>query len=320
MYSYICELQSRICSFLADADAREGAGAFLRNTHGLRRDMDRHEDMSRRRADASSFSEEIWERPEGGGGITRIIQGWLLEKGGVNVSGVYGPLNKTSRELLKSDAGEFAACGLSIVIHPFSPRIPTIHMNIRYFETDKGENWYGGGIDLTPYIPDEMKFNNFHDCLKAEVNSVLPGCYEELKKNCDNYFYLPHRKEMRGISGVFYDHKTDSSDIYFRLNKAIGEAFIPLYEPFLKNPLPSQDPEAEKKFQLFRRGRYAEFNLLYDRGTIFGLKTNGRIESILMSLPPEVHFPYNFIPDPGSWQEKMTGYYQPDLNSASESA
>ncbi|GAB4331952.1 MAG: oxygen-dependent coproporphyrinogen oxidase [Calditrichia bacterium] len=261
--------------------------------------------------DSVGFREDKWERPGGGGGRTRIIEGEVFEKGGVNISSVHGELPPEMARALEAETGNFAACGLSLVIHPFSPKIPTTHMNVRYFELANGDNWFGGGIDLTPYFPAEADFVHFHKVLYEVCNRFAPNLYPEAKAACDQYFYLPHREEMRGIGGIFFDHFREDRDYRESFTMGVGKAFLEAYLPIIQKHLEEPFTAEDKEFQLIRRGRYVEFNLLYDRGTIFGLRSRGRTESILMSLPAEVRFPYLYQPSPGTPHEKMMRYYQP---------
>ncbi len=262
--------------------------------------------------DKIKFVEDNWTHKEGGGGITRIIQnGKVFEKGGVNISSVSGLLQEEIAAKLKVQKMNFGACGISVVIHPFSPKIPTIHMNVRYFEMENGKSWFGGGIDLTPYYPYPDDFRFFHSVMKDACDKIFPGYYKEFKKECDEYFTIKHRNEMRGIGGIFFDYKDGSETKYFSLVKSIGNSFLQAYLPLIKRRKSEKFTEEDKLFQLIRRGRYAEFNLIYDRGTLFGLKTGGRIESILMSLPPKVKFIYNYIASPGTPQSEMMKLYQP---------
>ena len=262
--------------------------------------------------DDQKFSEDIWIRQEGGGGKSRVIQnGNIIEKGGVNTSSVFGEMPDAVAVQLKIEKTEFAACGLSIVIHPYSPKIPTIHMNIRYFETETGKSWFGGGIDLTPYYPYRDDFKYFHSVLKESCEKIIPGSYNNFKKQCDEYFTIRHRNEMRGIGGIFFDYLNGSEEKHFLLTKSVGNSFLKSYIPIIKKRINEEFSEEDKQFQLIRRGRYVEFNLIYDRGTNFGLKTGGRAESILMSLPPEVKFSYNYTSKPGTPQFEMTKFYQP---------
>lgn len=261
---------------------------------------------------SAKFREDKWERKEGGGGITRVIEnGKTFEKGGVNTSLIFGEISETIAKQLNIKPEWFSVCGLSIVIHPYSPKIPTIHMNIRYFETESGKSWFGGGIDLTPYFPYKEDFIHFHKVMFEAVETVQKENYIKYKKECDDYFYIKHRNEMRGIGGIFFDYLDGNSDSNFLLVKSVGEKFLRSYIPIVEKRKNEIFNESDKDFQLYRRGRYVEFNLIYDRGTIFGLKTNGRIESILMSLPPIVKYVYDWKPEIGSPYEEMIKYYQP---------
>lgn len=261
---------------------------------------------------SAKFREDKWERNEGGGGITRVIEnGQVFEKGGVNTSLIYGEMSEQIANQLNMKPENFSVCGLSLVIHPFSPKIPTIHMNVRYFETESGKSWFGGGIDLTPYFPFKEDFIHFHKTMFNAVEKVQKGKYIKYKKECDEYFYIKHRMEMRGIGGIFFDYLDGNEENNFLLIKSVGENFLQSYIPIVEKRKLENFNEEDKKFQLYRRGRYVEFNLIYDRGTIFGLKTNGRIESILMSLPPVVNYNYNWKPEAGTPYEEMNKYYQP---------
>lgn len=262
--------------------------------------------------DVVSFLTDEWKHPNGGGGITRVLEnGLFIEKGAVNFSSINDTLSEALAAQINSDVQEYKVCGLSIIIHPESPRIPTIHMNLRYFELAGGRSWFGGGTDLTPYYPYPEDFRYFHQVLKQACNSVMPECYNEYKTHCDRYFTITHRNEMRGIGGIFFDYLEGSSDIHNNLVRSVGNAFLKSYLPIVKLRMNEAYTDNDKKFQLLRRGRYVEFNLLYDKGTMFGLKSNGRVESILVSLPPKVSFNYNRIPEPGSPYEEMMQYYHP---------
>lgn len=261
---------------------------------------------------SSKFREDKWERKEGGVGITRVIENDItFEKGGVNSSLIFGEMPESIAKQLNIKPEWFSVCGLSIVIHPFSPKIPTIHMNIRFFETESGISWFGGGIDLTPYFPFEEDFIHFHKTMFDAVESVQKGNYYKYKKECDEYFYIKHRNEMRGIGGIFFDYLDGKDETNFLLVKSVGQKFLDSYIPIVRKRKSEIFTEKDKNFQLYRRGRYVEFNLIYDRGTIFGLKTNGRIESILMSLPPVVNYKYDWKPEIDSPYETMNKYYQP---------
>jgi coproporphyrinogen III oxidase len=261
----------------------------------------------------ATFNLEIWERPGGGGGKSRVIlNGNLIEKGGVNFSAVYGKLPETMKKAFKTDKEDFFATGVSIVLHPHNPWVPIIHMNIRYFEMQTNDDtmqWFGGGIDVTPHYvkPSDAQF--FHQYLKNVCDQYEPSFYPKFKTWADDYFYIKHRKETRGIGGIFYDRLTPESTSLdwrnlFNFSKAIGNSFIPIYETLVKaNRLESFEPE-HKQWQLQRRSRYAEFNLVYDSGTKFGLETDGRIESILMSMPPLASWVYDYQPKPNSIEEE----------------
>lgn len=261
------------------------------------------------------FEQEIWQREGGGGGRTRVIQnGNILEKGGVNFSAVYGQLPHSLKKSLKVDEDDFFATGVSIVMHPNHPWVPIIHMNIRYFEMpssihgDKPLRWFGGGIDLTPHyvIEEDAKF--FHRQLKNCCDTYNHGFYSRFKTWADDYFYIRHRNEMRGIGGIFYDRLAANDDLswvdIFEFSKNVGRTFIPVYSELVNRNRHKSYTEEEQNWQYQRRSRYAEFNLVYDAGTKFGLETNGRIESILMSLPPQARWLYNAQPEPGSQEEK----------------
>lgn len=262
--------------------------------------------------DTVHFHEDRWDRPEGGGGRTRVIQnGKVFEKGGVNVSVVYGIMPAELAKTMQTDPVGYAACGLSLVIHPKSPKVPTTHMNVRYFEMENGRSWFGGGIDLTPYYPHREDFVHFHQVLQQSCNRIIPNSYDSYKNQCDEYFTLKHRQEMRGIGGIFFDYLDGKNKDHDSLVDAVGEAFLPSYLPIVVRRCEEAFTDADKQFQLIRRGRYVEFNLIYDRGTLFGLKTNGRVESILMSLPPQVEFLYDWTPGENTSHAEMMSYYQP---------
>lgn len=262
------------------------------------------------------FKEDQWERPEGGGGKTRVISnGNVFEKGGVNTSVVFGEVTSMMRQQLKMDGESWFAAGISSVIHPMNPFVPTIHFNYRMFELyDRGGNimdrWFGGGSDLTPYYLFDEDAIHFHNTYKHACDQVNPFFHSEFKKTCDNYFVNTHRgNERRGIGGIFYDHKRATNgitnDTWVELARLCGYAFLEAYLPIVEKHKHTNFTPAHKHWQEIRRGRYVEFNLVHDRGTLFGLKTNGRSESILMSLPPTVRFEYNYQPLPGSEEDKL---------------
>jgi coproporphyrinogen III oxidase len=264
----------------------------------------------------AKFIEDAWQRPEGGGGKTRVIaNGNVFEKGGVNTSIVYGAVTDAMRTQLKINGDQWFACGLSLVIHPINPFVPTVHCNYRMFELyDEQHNiidrWFGGGTDLTPYYLIEEDIIHFHQIYKNVCDQFDTGFYPAFKKHCDGYFVNTHRNnERRGIGGIFYDYKRpdEKRDVEFWLNfsRACGYAFIDAYIPIINKRKNTSYNAEQKHWQEIRRGRYVEFNLVHDRGTLFGLKTNGRIESILMSLPPTVRFEYNYQPQPGSEEDKL---------------
>ena len=256
----------------------------------------------------SKFHEDLWGRDGGGGGRTRVIQhGNIIEKGGVNFSAVFGKLPENIKNALRVDESQFYATGVSIVIHPENPMVPIIHMNVRYFEMNEKTWWFGGGIDLTPHyiFHDDAKF--FHQELKKVCDKHHLSYYPKFKNWADDYFFIKHRNETRGIGGIFFDRLTSESEKSFQdcfdFVKSVGNAFAPIYTELIKRNQDKKYNETHKKWQFLRRGRYVEFNLVYDKGTKFGLDTSGRIESILMSLPESASWVYNFIPDKGSQEE-----------------
>ena len=259
----------------------------------------------------ASFQQDDWQRPEGGGGKTRVIaNGNVFEKGGINTSVVHGDVSDTMRKQLGINGHHWFACGISSVIHPYNPFVPTVHFNYRMFELYDDKNnitdrWFGGGTDLTPYYLDEADITHFHQTLHDACEQVIPGSYTGWKKQCDDYFVNYHRNnERRGVGGIFYDHLRETEILhagnYLKLASACGYAFTEAYLPIVKKHMHDDFTESNKYWQEIRRGRYTEFNLVHDKGTLFGLKTNGRIESILMSLPPTVRFVYDYHPAEGS--------------------
>jgi coproporphyrinogen III oxidase len=270
----------------------------------------------------AAFREDRWERPGGGGGISRVIaDGNVFEKGGVNTSIVHGELPELMAKQFGVSDAQFMACGISLVIHPVNPFVPTVHANFRYFELydEQGnlkDSWFGGGADLTPYYLDEEDGIHFHQTFKDACDPFGKQLYPLYKKHCDEYFVNKHRdNEARGIGGIFYDYlrpspERDATQLY-NFAKANGEALINAYLPIVLKTKDLPYTTTHKDWQEYRRGRYVEFNLIHDRGTLFGLKTNGRIESILMSLPPRARWEYDYHPQPGSREAALLEYLKP---------
>lgn len=297
-YTYIQSLQDQICKGLEDIDG------------------------------TAKFREDLWDRPEGGGGRTRVIEnGAVFEKGGVNISAVHGKLPDTMQKMFGVGEADFFACGLSLVIHPKNPMVPTVHANWRYFEmyastelsTSSTESetserkiinsWFGGGQDLTPYYLFEEDAKHFHQTCKTACDKHNPEFYPNYKKKCDEYFWNAHRNEARGIGGLFFDYLKETDTIkmedWYNFVTEVGNSFLQAYVPIVERRKDLPYTEANRTWQEIRRGRYVEFNLVHDKGTLFGLKTNGRIESILMSLPPHVQWVYDHHPESGSEEEKL---------------
>ena len=286
--NYIYGLQDTICKALQEADGKH------------------------------VFATDKWQREEGngGGGITRTIaNGNIIEKGGVNTSVVFGKVTEKMRAQLQMEGSKWFACGLSLVIHPLNPYIPTIHANWRYFELYDEEDkvvdrWFGGGTDLTPYYLFEEDAIHFHRTIKNAIDPFGEELYPAYKKECDHYFCNKHRdNERRGIGGVFYDHLRPADEVdaerLVKFQQANGHAFLESYLPIIRKRKHTPYTTRETEWQEIRRGRYAEFNLIHDRGTLFGLRTGGRTESILMSLPPRVIWRYNYLPVPGTEEDKL---------------
>ncbi len=262
--------------------------------------------------DGMRFREDNWSRDGGGDGRTRVLEdGNVFEKAGVNFSAVHGNLPEEFASKIPLGTGtEFFATGVSLVFHARSPMIPAVHANFRYLE--KGDAaWFGGGMDLTPFYPFPEDAIHFHRTIKAACDRHDDGYYSRFKKWCDEYFYLKHRGEMRGIGGVFFDYLKDDTEKTFDFVRDLGDTFVDAYIPIVQRRMKEPFTEDHRHFQLYRRGRYVEFNLLYDRGTIFGLETRGRTESILMSLPPFVCWVYDYKPEPGSAEAKALEFFQP---------
>ncbi|TDS18777.1 coproporphyrinogen oxidase [Maribacter caenipelagi] len=261
------------------------------------------------------FKEDIWVRPEGGGGRTRVIEnGAVFEKGGVNISGVHGELPDSMKAYFGVEDANFFACGLSLVLHPKNPMVPTVHANWRYFEMygKDGEivdQWFGGGQDLTPYYLFDEDAVHFHQVCKTACDKHNPSFYDTYKKRCDEYFWNAHRNEARGLGGLFFDYckatpEMDMQDWYNFVTE-VGNSFLDCYVPIVIKRKDLEYTKEQRDWQEIRRGRYVEFNLVHDKGTLFGLKTNGRIESILMSLPPHVQWRYDHQPEKGSEEERL---------------
>ncbi|MBL8189466.1 MAG: oxygen-dependent coproporphyrinogen oxidase [Acidobacteria bacterium] len=260
------------------------------------------------------FREDNWQREGGGGGRTRVIEnGAVFEKGGVNFSAVAGVLPeefaaKIGQEVPNATGREFFATGISLVLHPRNPYVPTVHANFRYLEKGNAA-WFGGGADLTPYYPFREDVVHFHQTLKTACDRHGAELYPRFKAWCDEYFFIRHRNETRGVGGIFFDYLADEPETRFAFVRDVGEAFLPAYLPIIEKRRNNLFGERERQFQLIRRGRYAEFNLVYDRGTVFGLETRGRTESILMSLPPLASWVYDYKPEPGTPESEAWAYF-----------
>ena len=255
--------------------------------------------------EAISFQADKWDRPEGGGGESRILEGGVtFEKAGINFSDVQGDhLPKSATNTRPHlEGAQFSAMGISLVLHPRNPFVPTTHMNVRFFsaktKTKDTVWWFGGGYDLTPYYGFDEDAVHWHQTAKAACDPFGENLYKTFKENCDRYFFLPHRNEPRGIGGLFFDdYNTIDFEHSFALTQSIGDSFLEAYMPILEKRKTHAYSDKNRTFQSYRRGRYVEFNLLYDRGTLFGLQSKGRTESILMSLPPSVHWKYDYKPE-----------------------
>ncbi|MBC5823311.1 MAG: oxygen-dependent coproporphyrinogen oxidase [Candidatus Eremiobacteraeota bacterium] len=260
---------------------------------------------------AGSFRRDEWKREGGGGGISAVLaDGALFEKAGVNTSTVWGEFDDAFLKRVGGTQRKFTASGISLVLHPLSPMVPTAHANLRYL-TRGDDVWFGGGSDLTPSYPNEEDTRHFHRSWKAVCDRHDGSFYERFKRSCDEYFYIPHRGEMRGVGGIFFDDLRGDLESIFAFVRDCGDAFLSSYAPIVKRRRGEPFGERERAFQLYRRGRYVEFNLVYDRGTSFGLATHGRAESILMSLPPLARWEYCFQPQPGSREAAAAEFFQP---------
>ncbi len=263
----------------------------------------------------AKFKEDVWKRPEGGGGRSRVIEnGTVFEKGGVNISEVHGTLPESMQLYFGVNDANFFACGLSLVLHPKNPMVPTVHANWRYFELYDAngavvDQWFGGGQDLTPYYLFDADAIHFHSTCKKVCDAHHPEFYTKYKKRCDSYFYNAHREEGRGVGGLFFDYckETDAMSMqdWYNFVTDVGNSFLEAYLPIVVARKDLNYTKRNRQWQEIRRGRYVEFNLVHDKGTLFGLKTNGRIESILMSLPPVVQWKYDHHPKSGSEEEKL---------------
>ncbi|MDR2012734.1 MAG: oxygen-dependent coproporphyrinogen oxidase [Rhodanobacter sp.] len=289
VFGFFTDLQDRICRALETLDGR------------------------------ACFVEDAWQRPEGGGGRTRVLRdGAVFEQAGVNFSRVRGDRLPPSASAHRPElAGcPWSALGVSLVVHPRNPYVPTTHMNVRYFQA-QGKSadptwWFGGGFDLTPFYPFDEDVRHWHEVARAACAPFGEDVYPRYKRWCDEYFFLKHRGEARGVGGLFYDDlNAGGFDHCFALTRAVGNGFLDAYLPIAQHRRDTPFAEREREFQLYRRGRYVEFNLVYDRGTLFGLQSGGRTESILMSLPPRVRFEYAYRPQPGSAEARLTDYLKP---------
>ena len=286
---FLRDLQNRICAVVEQLDGR------------------------------AKFGEDAWTRPAGGGGRTRVLRdGSVFEQAGVNFSLVHGnrlpPSASAHRPELAGNG--FVATGVSLVLHPRNPYLPTTHANVRYFESGRDGMepvwWFGGGFDLTPFYPFDDDIAHWHRVARDLCAPFGADVYPRYKKWCDEYFYLKHRAEMRGVGGLFYDDLNEGGfERCFDFTRAVGQGFLDAYLPIAQRRKDTAHGKREREFQLYRRGRYVEFNLVYDRGTLFGLQSGGRTESILMSLPPRVRFDYAYEPEPGSAEARLTGYLTP---------
>jgi len=296
VHDYLLDLQERICEALT---AEDGSAAFR---------------------------EDAWERPGGGGGRTRVMEGGaVFEKGGINFSHVFGDKLPPSASAHRPElAGRgFQAMGVSLVMHPRNPYVPTSHANVRFFLAEKpGEDpvwWFGGGFDLTPYYGFDEDAIHWHRTARDACAPFGEGLHARLKQWCDDYFYLRHRNEPRGIGGLFFDDESEGGfERSFALMRSVGDHYIPAYQPIVARRKAMAFDERERTFQRIRRGRYVEFNLVYDRGTLFGLQSGGRTESILMSLPPEVSWRYDWQPEPGSPEARLYERYLEPRDWANE--
>ncbi|HEY7314048.1 MAG TPA: oxygen-dependent coproporphyrinogen oxidase [Gemmataceae bacterium] len=287
--SYFCDLQDRITSALEQLDGR------------------------------TRFREDAWQREGGGGGRTRVLaDGGAFEKAGVNFSEVHGEMSEEFAKQIPGEGRDFTARGISLVLHPRSPMVSTVHANFRFL-TKGDRQWFGGGADLTPYYPYREDVVHFHNVWQRVCTRHAPLVdYAHMKKWCDDYFFLPHRGEPRGVGGIFFDYLQGDLEALFAFVRDCGDNFLEAYLPIARRRKDEPYTQEQRAFQEFRRGRYVEFNLLYDRGTIFGLKTGGRTESILMSLPPRVRWEYDYRPEAGSREAELYEVYLKPRDWANE--
>ena len=281
--AYLMALQGRLCSEIEELDAD------------------------------NRFTEDVWERAQGGGGISRVLErGAVFEKAGINFSHVYGDRLPASASVNRPEVAgrSFQAMGVSAVIHPDNPHVPTSHMNVRFFLAEKPGAaplwWFGGGFDLTPCYGFEEDARHWHRIARSTCREFGEDVYPKFKKWCDDYFFIRHRGEARGIGGIFFDDLNEwGFSRCFQFLQSVGDHYILAYRPVVERRKDTHYTDQQKDFQLYRRGRYVEFNLVYDRGTLFGLQSGGRVESILMSLPPRVHWEYNRKPEPGTEEARL---------------
>ena len=279
--------------------------------------QDRISDAIQQLDGAATLTEDSWQREAGGGGRSRVFSnGEVFEQAGVNFSHVFGSALPASASAGREDiAGRsFQAMGVSLVFHPHNPFAPTTHCNVRFFVAEKEDAepvwWFGGGFDLTPYYGNKEDCIHWHKTAKDACDPFGDDHYSKFKTWCDDYFYLKHRNEPRGVGGIFFDdYKEQNFDHSFRFMQSVGDAFLPAYMPIIEQRKDTPYSDRHRQFQLYRRGRYVEFNLVFDRGTLFGLQSGGRTESILMSLPPMVRWQYNWSPEPGSDEAELYDYY-----------
>lgn len=286
VHEFVLELQDEMCAALEEVDGR------------------------------AAFRRDPWSRPGGGGGISRTMEdGAVFERAGVNVSAVHGRMDGRLAEALHADETQFYATGISLVIHPLSPYVPSVHANFRYFALgdvldDPDDEWFGGGADLTPYYPYLEDAQHFHTVWKAVCDEHPVADYDDFKRHCDEYFYLPHRNETRGVGGIFFDYLRGDQENTFLFVQDAGKSFLESYLPIVARREGLAYADNERAYQELRRGRYVEFNLLFDRGTKYGIETRGRTESILISLPPHVQWRYDWRPEPGSREDRAQWFFQ----------